>query len=121
LRKSNPDRASPPVAQLGLAGVVLAGITRALIDRYVDPADRELWWNLFQTIVVPGVALLFAWIGAKRAKRNVTPILTDKGDVPRDLDGNDLAPASHNPSTGYPPTRAARPEERPRRKPPFDA
>ncbi len=107
----NPDRVSPPVAQLGFAGVVLAGIARALIDRYVDPADRELWWNIFQTIVLPGIVLAFAWIGAQRAKRNVTPIRTDLGDTPRNLDGDPLEPAGHGPAQGYPRTTEEQAEQ----------
>lgn len=98
----NPDRVTPPVAQLGTAGVLLAGLARVLIDRYVDPADREFWWNLFQTVVVPGIPLVLAFVGALQARRNVTPIL--KGDHPRNNHGELLVPeARHDTARGYPP------------------
>jgi hypothetical protein len=111
---NNPDKVSPPVVGGGLLGLLVAGLARALIDRYVNPVDREEWWNLFQTILVPALPAIGAWLGGLRAKRDVTPITDDA--TPRDQQGNELGPVSHTPSMGYPPpTRAAHPEERPRR------
>lgn len=106
--QQNPDRISPQVIGGGLAGAVVAAVARALIDRYVNPADQEQAWNAFQTVVVPLLPAVGAWLGGLRAKRDVTPIRP--GDLPRDQAGNALAPIS--------PTRAATPEER--RRPPFD-
>jgi hypothetical protein len=99
---SNPDKVSPPVIGGGVAGLVVAAVARALIDRYVNPADADQAWNIFQTVIVPLLPAVGAWLGGMRAKRDVTPVTADA--VPRDLDGRVLAP--------IPPTRAARPEER---------
>lgn len=111
LRRPNKDRVTPPVLAGGAAGVVIAGVARALIDRYVNPVDRDVYWNLFSTVIVPAIPVVLAWLGAQKAKRDVTPILP--GDQPRNLEGEDLKPASHRgPGSGYQPTRAARPEER---------
>ncbi|HTE69341.1 MAG TPA: hypothetical protein VK942_11375 [Actinomycetes bacterium] len=104
---ANPDKVSPKVVGGGLLGLLVAGLARALIDRYVDPVDREQWWNLFQTIVVPALPAIGAWLGGLRAKRDVTPITPDA--IPRNLDGDALVPVVSRP------TRAARPEERSRR------
>lgn len=51
-----------------------------------------------------------------RRKGGTLPVTRDA--TPRDLQGRDLVPAGHDPAGGYPPTRAATPEERPRRRPP---
>jgi len=112
---TNPDKVTPPVVGGGALGLVLAVAVRSIIDRYVDPADQELWWNLFQVALFL-LPLVGAWLGGLRAKRDVTPITADA--TPRDRDGNVLEPVSHTPSTGYLPTRVADPSERPRRRPP---
>jgi hypothetical protein len=109
---NNPDKVSPPVVGGGLAGLLVAAVARVLIDRYVNPVDREEWWNLFQTILVPALPAIGAWLGGLRAKRDVTPITPDA--TPRNQAGDELFPAP----VGFPataPTRAAHPEERPRR------
>ncbi len=98
----NPDRVSPPVVAGGLAGVILAGVVRALIDRYVNPADAEVYWNVFQTAIVPALPAIGAFIGARfKARNDVTPV--KPGDQPRAQDGTPLQPSGHTPSTGYPP------------------
>jgi hypothetical protein len=99
---SNPDKVSPPVVGGGVAGLVVAAVARALIDRYVNPADADQAWNIFQTVIVPLLPAVGAWLGGLRAKRDVTPVTADA--VPRDLDGRVLAP--------IPPTRLAQPEDR---------
>jgi hypothetical protein len=113
----NPDRVTPPVLSGGSAGLVVAVAVRSVIDRYVDPAERELWWNVAQAVLFL-LPLVGAWVGARfKARNDVTPVRP--GDTPRDQQGNALAPVSHTPSTGYPPPeRLATPEERPR--PRFD-
>src|SRR5215211_2727092 len=116
LRKPNPDKVSGPVVGGGFLGLLIGGVARALIDRYANPADAEMWWNITQTLLL-ALPAIGAWLGGLRARRQVTPVTRDA--TPRDLAGNDLAPVSHSTATGYPPTRAARPEER--RRPPFDA
>jgi hypothetical protein len=109
----NPDKVSGPVVGASALGLVLAAAIRSIIDRYVDPADRDMWWNIAQVALFL-LPVIGAWLGGLRAKGQVTPVTPDA--TPRDLDGNELAPVSHRPSTGYPPPeRLARPEERPRR------
>ena len=110
LRKPNPDKITPPVLSGSGAGLVLAVAVRSLIDRYVNPADRELWWNLAQAALFLA-PLIGAWLGGLRAKRDVTPITPDA--TPRDQDGRELQPVDHRTeASGYPPTRAVRPGER---------
>jgi hypothetical protein len=104
---SNPDKVSPPVVGGGLLGLVVAAVARALIDRYVDPADADEYWNIFQTLIVPALPAIGAWLGGLRAKRDVTPITADA--IPRNLAGDALVPVVSRP------TRVARPGERPRR------
>ena len=104
---SNPDKITTPVVGGGALGLVLAVAARSIIDRYVDPADQEVWWNLFQVALFL-LPVIGAWLGGLRAKRDVTPITADA--TPRDRQGNVLAPAPRTPGTG--PTRAARPEDR---------
>jgi hypothetical protein len=111
--QQNPDRISPQVIGGGLAGAVVAAVARALIDRYVNPADQEQAWNAFQTVIVPLLPAIGAWLGGLRAKRDVTAIRIDKGDTPRDQAGNALTTIS--------PTRAARPDELPRLFPPGES
>lgn len=118
LRRPNPDKISPPVLSGGGAGLVVAVAVRSLIDRYANPADRELWWNLAQALLF-ALPVAGAWLGGLRAKQDVTPVTSDA--TPRDLEGRNLAPVSHDPAGGYPGTRAALPEERlPRQHRPFD-
>jgi hypothetical protein len=104
---SNPDKVTPPVVSGGAIGLVLAAAVRSVIDRYVDPADRELWWNLFQ-VALFALPVIGAWLGGLRAKRDVTPITNDA--TPRNKLGYKLAPVPDIPGTA--PTRAARPEDR---------
>jgi hypothetical protein len=107
---ANPDKVTPPVLSGGVLGLLIAAAVRSLLDRYANPADRELWWNLFQVALFL-LPVAGAWLGGLRAKRDVTPITLDA--TPRDKQGNVLVPATHSPSTGYPPPeRYARPEER---------
>jgi hypothetical protein len=96
----NKDHVSPPVIAGGVLGLLVAGLARALIDRYVDPADREQWWNLFQTVLVPALPAVGAWLGGLRARRDVTPVTIDA--TPRDLEGRELAARDHGPKGGYP-------------------
>jgi hypothetical protein len=103
----NPDKITPPVVGGGLLGLLVAGLARALIDHYVDPSSRDAWWSAFQTVIVPALPAIGAWLGGLRAKRDVTPITP--GAIPRNLDGDALVPVVSRP------TRAARPEERPRK------
>lgn len=112
LRKPNPDKVSGPVVGGGFLGLIIGGVARALIDRYANPADAEMWWNITQTLLLT-LPAIGAWLGGLRAKRNVTPVTRDA--IPRDLQGRELAPVSHDPAGGYP-TRLATPEER--RRPP---
>ena len=122
--QQNPDRVTPPVVTAGGAGLVLAVAARSIIDRYVDPADRELWWNLTQAALFL-LPLVGAWIGARfKARNDVTPV--KPGDTPRDQDGNTLYVSADverrrlDPMPG--PTRAATAEERwPPKRPPFEA
>jgi hypothetical protein len=108
---SNPDKISPPVVGGGVVGLVVAAVARALIDRYVDPADADQAWNIFETVIVPLLPAIGAWLGGLRAKRDVTPITPDA--IPRNLAGDALVPVVSQP------TRAARPDERPRRMPDY--
>lgn len=117
--QQNPDRVTPPVVSGGGVGLVLAVLVRSLIDRYADPADRELWWNVFQAALFL-LPLAGAALGARlKARNDVTPVTP--GDAPRDQEGHRLWPLGampHDESTGYLPTRLAGPAERPRRQPP---
>ena len=118
--RQNPDRVTPPVAVGAGVGFVIAAILKAVLDLEVDPGEAEVWWNVATTVVFPALAGLGAAIAARyKARNDVTPVTP--GDQPRDQDGNDLEAVSHTPSTGYPPTRAARPEDRPRYDRPFEA
>lgn len=90
-KRGNPDRVTPPVVVGGALGAVAAGLARALIDRYVDPADAELAWSAFQTVVVPVLPAVGAWLGGLWARRDVTPVTRDA--TPRNLEGEELLTA----------------------------
>jgi len=111
-RTANPNRVSPWVLAGIAAGIVLSAFIAVITDAKVSKEDIGAWADIL-LFVLPalGVGGGAAW-GAQRATKDVTPVLTDKGDVPRDLQGRELRPAGHDLAGGYPPTRAVLPEDR---------
>ena len=109
-RTANPNRVSPWVLAGVAAGVVLAAFVAVITDAKVSKEDIGAWADIL-LFVLPalGVGGGAAW-GAQRATKDVTPVRP--GDTPRDLQGRELRPVSHDEPGGYPPTRAVRPEDR---------
>ena len=100
IRRENPDRVSPPVLTrstiLAIVGVLAAlGVDLNISEEQAGAlSDAAL-------IVLPLLGSLVgaAW-GAIRARQVVTPVLPQ--DTPRDLQGRDLFPKSHDVAGGYP-------------------
>lgn len=116
--RRNVNRVLPAVLSRAVIGAVVAVAAAFLFDKQLSQEQIGGWADAILVILgLLGVGGGATW-GAQRATKDVTPVLP--GDTPRDLDGNELVPVSHTPATGYPPTRAATPEERPlrRRQPP---
>ena len=97
---ANPDRVARPVGLAAVAGLVLAALGNALLDGAIDPEEQHQLLTNGVNLALAAVPALLAWLAARRARGNVTPILP--GDHPQDLDGTPLKPAGHGPAQGYP-------------------
>jgi hypothetical protein len=106
---ANPDKVSGPVVLGAGVGLAIAAAAKVALDLEVDPADAEAWWNFTSTVVLPALVGVGGWLGARRARRNVTPVTPDA--TPRDQAGRELRPVYRGQTANRP---AEPPGPRPR-------